>query len=67
MMNFCILIPLLVGLISALFGYFLGRVASKGDSYTSGDIDYWRSKNARLETELADYKAKISGDSRTTV
>ena len=59
-MNLCILIPLLVGLLSALLGYLLGRLSSGGDSEASGDIDFWRSKNAQLETDLAACKSKLS-------
>lgn len=58
-MNLCILIPLIVGLISALLGYLLGRLTSKGDNTT--DIDFWRDKNAQLEKDLAECRAsKVS-------
>lgn len=59
-MNLCILIPLLIGLLSALFGYLLGRLTSGGDADASGDIDFWRSKNAQLEADLATCKGKLS-------
>ncbi len=59
-MNLCILIPLLVGLLSALLGYLLGKLTSRDDSDASGDIDFWRSKNAQLETDLAACKSKLS-------
>ena len=61
-MNLCILIPLLVGLISAILGYLLGRLSSSGgDAITdTTDIDFWRTKNAELESDLAACKAKFS-------
>lgn len=58
-MNWCILIPLIVGLISALLGYLLGRLSSKGND-NNADIELWQSKNAELETALADCKAKLT-------
>lgn len=60
-MNLCILIPLLVGLISAILGYLLGKLSSGGGSNdNAGDIDFWRSKNAQLESDLAACKSKFS-------
>jgi predicted flap endonuclease-1-like 5' DNA nuclease len=50
-MNWCILIPLLVGLICALLGYLLGKLLSSGSDNTS-DIDAWKSKYASLEADL---------------
>jgi predicted flap endonuclease-1-like 5' DNA nuclease len=64
-MNWCILIPLLIGLLSALFGYLLGRLFSKGDDH-SADIELWRNKNAELETALAACKSSLSA-SQTNV
>lgn len=62
-MNWCILIPLLVGLISAILGYLLGRLTSNNKSDTT-DIDFWRNKNAQLEKDLAACRAsKSSGTS----
>lgn len=57
-MNLCILIPLLIGLLSALFGYLLGRLFAKGND-NSADIDLWRTKNAELEADLAKCKASL--------
>lgn len=44
----CILIPLLVGLISALLGYLLGRLLGGGNN----NDDEWKSKVARLQADL---------------
>ena len=44
-MNWCILIPLAVGLLSALLGYLLGKLSG-------GNGDEWRTKISRLEAEL---------------
>ncbi|MEL6812198.1 MAG: hypothetical protein AAFP76_12780 [Bacteroidota bacterium] len=58
-MNWCILIPLLVALLSALFGYLLGRLFSKGEDH-SAEIELWQNKNAELESALANCKARLS-------
>ncbi len=55
-MNWCILIPLLVGLISAILGYLLGRMTSNNNN-NSTDIDFWRNKNEQLEKDLAACRA----------
>ena len=49
-MNWCILIPLLVGLISALLGYLLGKLFGNGNNDV--DIDVWRNKVNKLEADL---------------
>jgi len=58
-MNWCILIPLLVGLISAILGYLLGKLTSNNNNNTT-DIDFWRDKNAQLEKDLAACRAAKS-------
>lgn len=65
-MNWCILIPLLVGAICAILGYLLGRLLGGG-----GNQDDCNDKVAKLEAELkacrdasvdvSAYKKKISG------
>ena len=47
-MNWCILIPLLVGLISAILGYLLGRLLGGGKD----EINSLKQKIENLETEL---------------
>lgn len=66
-MDWSILIPLIVGLICALFGYLLGRLFAKGEDH-SADIELWQNKNDELETalakcmsQLADAKSSDSG------
>lgn len=59
-MNWCILIPLLIGLISALLGYLLGRLSSSGETDNSADIELWRNKNAQLEADLKSCRSKLS-------
>lgn len=60
-MNWCILIPLLVGGISAIFGYLLGKAtAGGGKKDNSSDIDFWRTKNVQLESDLAACRSKLS-------
>ncbi|OSY88990.1 LSU ribosomal protein L21p [Tenacibaculum holothuriorum] len=46
----CWLIPLLVGLISAILAYLLGRLSSGNNS--DGNIDEWKAKVAKLEADL---------------
>ena len=48
-MNTCILIHFAVGILSAIFGYLLGRLFAKK---TCNDCDDCRKKIARLEAEL---------------
>ena len=64
-MNWCILIPLLVGLISAILGYLLGRMNSNSNN-NSTDIDFWRNKNEQLEKDLAACKALKAPTSTST-
>ena len=58
-MNWFILIPLIVGLICALFGYLLGRLLSKGED-NSAEIELWQSKSTELETSLEVCRAELS-------
>lgn len=54
-MNWCILIPLLVGIICAILGYLIGRLLSKGNH------DACHDKTTRLEAELkACKKSRLS-------
>lgn len=50
-MNWCILIPLLVGLICALLGYLLGKLLGKEENKKI-DVDVWKNKVAKLEADL---------------
>ena len=55
-MNWCMLIPLIVGLLSALFGYLLGRLFNKQNDCKNCD-DY-KLQIKRLEAELKACKNK---------
>lgn len=56
-MNWCIIIPLLVGLISALLGYLLGRLLGAGKN----NNEEYNSKIAKLKADLeACNSAKLS-------
>ncbi len=60
-MNWCILIPLIVGLICALLGYLLGKLLNGGSGDSdSASINMWRDKNAQLEADLAACRSKVS-------
>lgn len=54
----CWLIPILVGLISAILGYLLGRLLG-GDTDSSNDIDLdvYKNRISKLEADLAACKA----------
>ncbi len=54
----CWLIPLLVGLICAILGYLLGRLAGKGND-TSDDLDLWKRKNASLKADLEACRSQL--------
>jgi len=55
-MNWCILIPALVGLLCGILGYLLGRLFGGG----SNNIDEWKNKNAKLQADLDACKGKLS-------
>lgn len=50
-MNWCILIPLLVGVICAFLGYLLGKHLGKEENKKI-DVDVWKNKVAKLEADL---------------
>lgn len=56
----CWLIPLLVGLISAILGYLLGRLSGNNNKDHDTDLDLWRRKNAQLQADLDACKSKLS-------
>ncbi len=59
----CILIPILVGLICALLGYFLGRqIEKKSKVYTKlrADLDDCRKENEKLLTLNSSLKSEIA-------
>jgi len=56
----CWLIPLLVGLISAILGYLLGRLSGgSGDDY-SADLDACNRKNSQLQADLDACRTKLN-------
>lgn len=55
----CWLIPLLVGLISAILGYLLGRLAGgSGDDY-SAELDACKRRTAQLQSDLDACQGKL--------
>jgi len=56
-MNWCIIIPLLVGAICALLGYLLGKILKKEEN-SGVDVDVWKNKVARLEADLKACKSE---------
>lgn len=58
-----IIIPVVIGLLCALFGFLLGKMLSSGKSNSKTlqlELDNCRAKSSRLEAELANLKAKNS-------
>jgi predicted flap endonuclease-1-like 5' DNA nuclease len=63
----CILIPILVGLICALLGYFLGRqIEKKSEVYTKlrADLEACRKENNQLQSENSSLKSEIESLSK---
>lgn len=65
-MNWCILIPLLVGLISALLGYLLGRLIGGGNDDSDriarleADLEACRNSRTSLEADLKSANADLA-------
>ncbi|OIQ17716.1 hypothetical protein [Lacinutrix sp. MedPE-SW] len=50
----CWIIPILVGLISAILGYLLGRLLGKGEDKTNTvNVDVYKNRISKLESDLA--------------
>jgi predicted flap endonuclease-1-like 5' DNA nuclease len=63
----CILIPVLVGLICALLGYFLGRqIEKKSEVYTRlrADLEASRKENNQLQSENSSLKSEMASLSK---
>lgn len=61
----CWLIPLLVGVISAILGYLLGKLLGGGNN-NKVDIDVYKNRISKLETDLAACRASKDVKSRTS-
>ena len=55
----CWLIPVLVGVISAILGYFLGRLLGGGEKVTetTANVDVYKNRISKLEADLEACKA----------
>jgi len=63
----CVLIPILVGLICALLGYFLGRqIEKKSEVYTRlrADLEASRKENEKLQSSNSSLKSEIASLSK---
>lgn len=63
----CVLIPILVGLICALLGYFLGRqIEKKSEVYTRlrADLEASRKENEKLQSANSSLKSEIESLSK---
>lgn len=61
-MNWCFLIPLLVGLTTAFLGYLLGKLGKGGN-----DIGTWENKVSQLEADLDACRKNKGGITKDTV
>lgn len=59
-MNWCILIPVLVGAICALLGYLLGKLLSREDDNNAVNINVYKNRIAKLEADLEVCKSSKS-------
>ena len=59
-MNWCILIPLLVGAICALLGYLLGKLLKGDDDDNAATISLYKNRIAKLEADLEVCKSSKS-------
>ncbi len=70
-MSLCTLIPALVGLISGVLGYLLGRMGSKGGD-TSGslslqsDLDACRANSKNLSSRIATLESDLASAKKTS-
>ncbi|MBU2937921.1 hypothetical protein KO494_00070 [Lacinutrix sp. C3R15] len=60
-MNWCMLIPLLVGVICALLGYLIGKLSGRGNRQ-SFNIDAYKNRIAKLEADLETCISKKTSD-----
>lgn len=68
-MNWCFIIPLIVGLICAILGYLLGRLrpqAKAAEPVDDTEAVKWRERYAVMEGELADCKRKLKAQMAQT-
>ena len=62
----CWLIPLLVGAICAILGYLLGRLFGNGNSNNNVDLNVYKNRISKLETDLAACLSKKDTVSRSS-
>lgn len=66
----CILIPVLVGLISAILGYLLGKMNSKNDDSLSAslqaDLDACKANTRNLNARISTLEADLAAKSKIT-
>ena len=63
----CILIPILIGLICALLGYFLGRLVEKNSKVYKNlraDLEACKNEKAQLQSEINSLNSKIDSLSK---
>lgn len=58
-MNWCILIPIAIGVICALLGYLLGQSIAR-DENNQIDVSVYKSRIAQLESDLAKSKTHLN-------
>ncbi|WP_417443449.1 hypothetical protein [Joostella sp.] len=55
-MNWCLIIPIIVGVICAILGYLLG----KSSSNNTDEIGAWQKKYDKLEADLSECRSKLA-------
>ena len=64
-MNWCIFIPLIVGLLSAIFGYLIGKISGGATPRTEmPNTDIYKNRIAKLEADLEACKASKVGSGK---
>ncbi|TRZ45886.1 hypothetical protein [Robertkochia solimangrovi] len=56
-MNWCLIIPIITGVICAILGYLLGKLLSGGNT---SELDEWKSKYISLEKDLAKCRSELT-------
>ncbi len=57
-MNWCLIIPIIVGVICAILGYLLGRLFSKKNTTDTSELETWKQKYEALTKEHNSCKNK---------
>lgn len=65
-MNWCFIIPIIVGLICAILGYLLGRLRPKAkavETVNNSEAQKWRARYAEMEGDLVECRKRLKAQS----